>query len=70
MFEDAEITIPCMNCNKKTKKTIRWIHTHVEFNCSHCQHLIHLRPDKFRREMKKAEQAVKDFTQSLTRLGN
>ena len=33
MVENVEISIPCSNCGKWTKKTIKWVQSHDQLVC-------------------------------------
>jgi hypothetical protein len=33
MIDQVEISIPCSDCGKRTKKTMTWVQSHEELTC-------------------------------------
>jgi hypothetical protein len=33
MIDQVEISIPCSDCGKRTKKTMKWVQSHEELIC-------------------------------------
>ena len=63
-LDDLEIEIPCENCGRKTKKTIRWIKSNNEFVCA-CGTHISLDSSDFRAKIAKIERDLGNLGKSL-----
>jgi hypothetical protein len=68
-FDKEQIDIPCEGCGIKTKKTIGWIKSNKQLNCT-CGATINLETSQFTRELKKIEKSFLDLEKTLKKLGN
>ena len=68
-LDDAEIEIPCANCNRKTKKSIGWIKGNSQFACA-CGTVISLRSDQFNREITNVEASIRSLQDSLKKFNH
>lgn len=55
-LDDISVTLPCEDCGRETKKSIRWIKSHAEFRCA-CGTLIRLDAAKIKRELARVERS-------------
>lgn len=67
-LDKAEIEIPCGNCGHKIKKSIGWIKSNREFNCS-CGTKIKIDAEQFKTEIAKAEKSFSDLQRTLKNFG-
>lgn len=58
MFDDTKIDIPCPDCGRESKQTIRRLKTNPELSCS-CGARFHVKADQLRRTLKKIEDSLK-----------
>jgi hypothetical protein len=63
-LDQQSIEIPCPECRKKTSKTIGWINKNSHFTCS-CRNVVTLNANQFRNEIRKIEDALKNFGKNL-----
>jgi len=63
-LDDVEIEIPCSQCGRKMKKSIRWIKNNSEFTCA-CGVRIILDADQFRREIAEKEAQLRNLGNSF-----
>lgn len=69
MLDEAEIRIPCPKCSQTTKKTIAWIKANDELPCGRCASSIIFDREGLLAGLKKAEQSIAKFRESIGRLG-
>ncbi len=71
MFDKIEISIPCPNCNKKLKTTVKNLRTNPILHCKHCGDDIKINAytSKFDRETQKVEKSLKKLKQTLKKFG-
>ena len=69
MFDDHSVTLTCPNCGCENAKTIGWIKTHNQFQCSGCQGTVRVEADQARKELARVDKAVDDLRRSLRGLG-
>lgn len=71
MFDEIEIDIPCPNCNKKLKTTVKNLRTNPILHCKHCGDDIKINADtsKFDRETQKVEKSLKKLKKTLKKFG-
>ena len=64
LVDGAEIEIPCTSCDRKTKKTIRWIKANKKFTCV-CGTVVGLDSAQIKSEVAKVERHVADLMKKL-----
>lgn len=57
LLDGQEIELPCENCRRKTKKSIRWIKANKEFTCA-CGTVIVLDANQLKAEIAKLERSL------------
>lgn len=68
-FDAAAVSIPCGNCGRNHKKTIRWLRTHTEIDCEYGTK-TRLESGQFKAGMAKAERALNDLKKALKGFGS
>ena len=63
-LNNSEIEITCTKCNRKTKKSIRWIKNNSKFTCA-CGTIISLNASQFKRKIAVNESALRKLRDSL-----
>jgi len=51
LFENASISLPCLGCGHKNKKTVGWLRDHTDLTCGVCGTKIKIDNAEFRSEL-------------------
>jgi ribosomal protein S27E len=51
LFENASISVPCLGCGHKNKKTVGWLRDHTDLTCEGCGTKIKIDNADFRSEL-------------------
>ena len=69
IFDQGKVAIPCPNCGHKTEKTVQWLKARNKFTCAECSRIVEVDRDQFLAEIKRADQALAEFRESLGKFG-
>lgn len=68
-FDSQGIEFPCPHCSGKLAQSVAELKSHKHIICQHCGQAIAVGATQFKAEIAKAEQALAQFRQAISRLG-
>jgi hypothetical protein len=64
-IDDAELSLPCPKCRRRTKKTVAWVRAHTQLVCPGCSTKITLKTDELERGIRELERQFSDLKRSV-----
>lgn len=68
MLEDFRAEITCPHCGEQFEKTAAWLNENTALDCPVCGKAIALDFEKFRNDIRQAEDGIADFSRTIDSL--